>query len=507
MVIQFFATFYVLVLLSQALFLRHGLTHKAKGDGVFVSIQLISMFIIVLAGLNMLFLHFGETGFLFSKICLSGFAALFIIEIGVFAKIKVNNFAGKSHYTKLAVFIVSIIVAISCSISFINVSNEQFFEYIIVPIRPFYNVISNSPEGERIVVFKPGELWDIYAFCWFALVFIYALLDFMRIVMRSIINSIHELIIVLVFVFQFVFFIKFIDNPSYLCFELSFFCYILPYCYYMLVYEDKPWFIRKTLRSILFKQTAAYCVVFNADDLLVDFNESAKRFFGFDSKDVFHLTMEKFISDYVPIGNVPYDSFSVDQILVKGKNSSKSTCQLEYHRLGYFKNETICSFFIINDISNVVKKFSDIQQASMTDNITGLHAQHVLARKIREINMYRRFPYSVAVCSAKIKNNDSHVLNNNMALVNVSECIRNRIRASDFAAYENGHIVLLFPTELDAARRVMERIEEAIRDEQIANFEIEFQYGIAGRQTPDTDIQETLNEAHSLLFKQQVDKK
>ena len=53
----------------------------------------------------------------------------------------------------------------------------------------------------------------------------------------------------------------------------------------------------------------------------------------------------------------------------------------------------------------------------------------------------------------------------------------------------------------------MERIEEAIRDEQIANFEIEFQYGIVGRQTPDTDIQETLNEAHSLLFKQQVDKK
>ena len=188
MVIQFFATFYVLVLLSQALFLRHGMTHKAKGDGVFVSIQLVSMAIILLAGLNMLFMHFGETGFLFSKICLSAFSALFIIQVGIFTKVKVNNFAGKSHYTKLAVFVVSIIVTISCSISFINVSNEQFFKYIVVTIRPFYNVISNIPDGERIVVFEPGELWDIYAFCWFSLVFVYALLDFMRIVMRSIIN-------------------------------------------------------------------------------------------------------------------------------------------------------------------------------------------------------------------------------------------------------------------------------------------------------------------------------
>ena len=320
MVIQFFSVCYLSVIICQILFLRYALNHKAKGNRFFIGVQLVSIFIVLLAGLNMLFLHFGETGFLLSKISFSGFAALFMIEVGIFTKIKITSFADKSKYTSLVIFIVSIVVAISCSMSFINVSTEIFFNYEIVPIRPFYKVLSNqTAEAEHMIVFTPGKLWNSYAFFWFILVFIYALLDFMRIVMRSVINSIHEVMIIFIFVFEFVFFIKFINNPSYLCFELSLFCILLPFMYYYFVFEDKPWIIKRSLRSKLYRYNSAFCVIFNADDLLVDYNESAKKFFGFSNKDILRISLGEFISDYVPLGNVPYDSFSVDQILIKGK--------------------------------------------------------------------------------------------------------------------------------------------------------------------------------------------
>ena len=197
--------------------------------------------------------------------------------------------------------------------------------------------------------------------------------------------------------------------------------------------------------------------------------------------------------------------FLLIRFLLREKKSEKLSCKLEYHRINYFKNATVCSFFIISDISDLIKKFSDIQQASMTDNITGLHAQHVLAKKIRELNMYRRFPYTVATCSATLKNVEDHARNNNMALISAAECIRSKIRSTDFAAYENGNIVLLFPEEFKDAKHVMNRIEACIKEECSKDFDIDFIYGIASRETPDTDIQDTINNANSNMFQKKVD--
>lgn len=496
--VAFFTGFLVLIAL-QFLFLRNGLRKGARGDKNFVTIQLISICIVISYGLNILFLHFGEKGLMLSKTMLSIFGSLFMIELGVFTKVKIENFAQKTKYTNLVVFIVSLIVTFACSISFFNIQSELFFSYDVTKWLPF------SAFGENIVVFVPGDFWMTYAFFWCALVFIYGLLDITRIVMRSLINSIHEVIIIVIFIIEFILFITFVKKPEIFCFQLGVFTVLLPIFYFCLMYRDKPLFIKRSLRSSLFDQTKEMYVIFNADDLLVDFNGTAKEFFGFTNNDVLRLNIKKFISDYVPLGSVPSDSFSIEQIYVKGKNDERRICQLDYKRISYFRNVTRCSFFALHDISELLKSFTDLQQASMTDNITGLLAQHVLTKKIREINMYRKFPYSVAACSVQIKNSSSRTINNNIALIHVSECIRAKIRGSDFASYENGKIILLFPATLEVAQSVMDRIAESINDDELMEFDINFSYGLATRDTPDTDIQETINKAHSLMFQKNIE--
>ncbi|MBQ0002474.1 MAG: hypothetical protein KBT21_02940, partial [Treponema sp.] len=188
--------------------MRNALKKGARGDKNFIAIQLLSIGIILSYVLNVFFLSFGEKGFLLSKIMLSTFATLFMIQLGVFTKVKIDNFSQKTKYTKLVIFIVSLIVFTACSISYLNISSEIFFTYKITKVLPVPFNLGN------ITVFVPGQFWMSYAFFWMAIVFIYGLLNITRIVMRSLINSIHELFINIIFIIEFIFFILFINKQE-----------------------------------------------------------------------------------------------------------------------------------------------------------------------------------------------------------------------------------------------------------------------------------------------------
>ena len=95
-------------------------------------------------------------------------------------------------------------------------------------------------------------------------------------------------------------------------------------------------------------------------------------------------------------------------------------------------------------------------------------------------------------------------MNENFALVKVAECIKSRIRGSDFASYENGNIVLLFPAEYNVAQNVMERIISAIEEDEYLKTDVSFQYGLTTRESPDEDIQQTINRAHAIMFKNKI---
>lgn len=505
MVIYYLICFAV-VSLIQILFMMYAVTHEAKGDKDFLAIQIIAIVIIINTGLNMLYQHFGDTGFLLSKISLSSAAAFFVIQFGIFVRIKVDNFSNNSKYTLLVDFIVTILVIVSCSIAFMNIFNEKFFIYCKTPVIPYFFRNIFNDDFEYITSFKTGPLWSIYLIAWFSLIFIYGLLNFTRIIMRSLINSIHEVIINLIFIIQIIAFIILKETPARLCFYIASFCFLLPILYFLMIHKDKAILQRLPLRSRVFDFSSAIYVIFNADDLLVDFNPAAQKFFGFSEKDIFKLSIADFVKEYVPIGTVPDDDLSIEQIYVNGKNENRSVCQLDFHRITYFKKVSICSFFVIRDISEIVRLYTDIQQSSMTDNLTGLLAQHVLIRKMREINMYRLFPYTVASCSVHIPNEAQKSVNTSIALIHVAECIRSKIRGTDFASYENGNIVLLFPAEMDVAQNVMNRIVAAINEDNSLGFHVEFEYGLSSRETPDTDIQETLSKAHSVMFKQGIEK-
>lgn len=499
MVIHFCAIL-VIAMLIQSLFFVYAIKHEAKGDKGFYRINIISIAILFAHAMNMAFLHLGDEGAFASKMCLSVYLSLYASLIGVFTSIKVMKFEGRTKYSGLVKFIVTIIVTASCSISFMNLWDESFFHYIVRTVEIGFSHYLSA----KVMVLSLGEFWKLYIFFWMTLVLIYGLLDITRIVIRGIVNSVSEIIVLIVFIIQMYFFISLIDKPQILISEMSVYAFLVPMLYYYIFYHNKTWLVKKTLQSKLFNYSSELSVIFNADDLLAEYNHQAEEFFGFTQKDVLKFSVKDFIRDFVPLGTVPSDSISIDQIFVKNRKDQRILCQLQYHRMTYFKNNTVCSIFNLHDISSIYESFAEIQQASMTDHITGLLAQHVLIKKIREINIFRRFPYTAASCSINV-HNDNDAMNENFALVKVAECIKANIRGTDFASYENGNIVLLFPAEMAVAKNVMERIVSAIDHDDYLKNDITFQFGLASRESPDEDIQQTINRAHSIMFKNRIE--
>lgn len=496
-----FCAIIILAVATLIMFMLYGLKHKAKGDGSFVAITVAALLIIISHGLNWFFLYLGDDYLLYSKIAHTCYIAFNTILIGLFTINKINTFADKTKYILLIKFIVGIVVFICCSLIFINIHNELFFTYKISVLEPF------GPDGlhfVRIVTWQMGSMFNVIIFFWILLIAIYGLLAFIRIAIRGVINSVRDFFIIGIFIVQCLFFALFTNRTDIIILQSVIFAYLSPLLYYILIYNMKPLFIKRAIRSNLYEHTNDVLVIFNADNLLTDFNNSAKNFFGFSRKDIYNLTLSNFIKDYVPLGNVPSDSFSVEQIYIKSHDDENRICQLDFHTIKSFKKFTTCSFFIIHDISSIYQNFAEIQQSSMTDRITGLLAQHVLIKKIREINIFRRFPYSVASCSVHVRSIKPDV-NENFALVKVAECIKEKIRGSDFASYENGNIVLLFPAEYNIAQNVMERIVSAIEENDYLKDDVSFQYGLTTRESPDEDIQQTINRAHAIMFKNKIE--
>lgn len=489
------------VIACQILFFAYGIKHEAKSDRYFYSLSINSIAIIVSLALNMFCIHAGNTGIFISKIALSTYFSLFTILAGTLTSINIEYFNDKAKNSYIVKFILSIIVFTICSMTYMNLLNNSFFNYNIKTFSPFEFIFDSY---SNIMVPEFVSLWSLFEFFWVCIILMYFVLSVIRIIMRGPENSVKEFFILSVFLVELFLFVFFSDRPENFMIQTAFFAILVPGIYYIINYHSKPVFVKKTLRSRLFDHANDSIVIFNADGFLTDYNIQAKKMLGFNQKDIYKLTVNNFVKDYVPLGAVPSDSFSIDQIYIKTKNDNRLICQLDYHKIVNFANTTVCSYFILHNISTLFENFAEIQHASMTDHITGLFAQHVLMKKIREINIFRKFPYSAASCSIQIKSNQNDV-NENFALVKVSEYIKSKIRGSDFAAYENGNIILLFNAEQKIAQNVMERIISAIEEDDYLKDDVTVKYGLTEKENPDEDIQQTINRAHAIMFKNKIE--
>lgn len=474
-------------------FFVYGLRNKARKDGAFIALGLTSLLIIIFETLNVFFCNMGAGYHELSIIFFTLFFALCFLQIGILTIYKVYVFRNDTKYSATVYILISIVTLTLVFLILYNLKEQTFFIYnpkkMMIDRRSYEGVIMNF--------FIARKEFSLLIFLLSILMLTYEFLNITRIFTRTIVNSTKEILVASVSLFHYFSILSNTSNSLFMVRELYYFSISIPFVYYIITYYHKPLLVRMSFRSSFFDNTKSLCVIFNADSYLVDFNSAAQDFFGFDRKDILTMTMDDFLLKRVPIGFTPVNNFYIEQFELTGVDQNNALFEVEFHRKKYLNKMTVCSYFLFRDITKIVKRFDDLQLASNTDDMTGLLEHHVLSKKVKEINLYRKFPYTAVTCTPVIKHqfNDSSLNNKNLTLVHISDIVKKTIRNSDFAAYDNGMIIILFPTNLETTEEAMVRISQKVKKESKLDFDFDFIYGMETRSDPDTDMQKAINQA------------
>jgi len=291
---------------------------------------------------------------------------------------------------------------------------------------------------------------------------------------------------------------------TYQIFVLDFF----PVIIYWRFNHYRPFFIHSHIRKLVTEKIGSPSVYFDVNDKLLDYNSDAGEVFGLKKTDIDHLNLADFLKSTT--GNLvrTQSASTVEEINIVLSSGIERIYKMDYSCLTDEYGRNLGTLLFYHDITELKLLYRTMEKTAMTDDMTGLSSATSLKRKITEINLYRKFPYSAVVCELNgyslIQEGFGESVAQN-ALIHMSEILRKQLRASDFASYSEGKItILMADTDVAIAEKVIKRAASILEKDDCFNFMLSLDYGIASKPTKDSDMQLTVSQASARLSKNKV---
>ena len=284
----------------------------------------------------------------------------------------------------------------------------------------------------------------------------------------------------------------------------------VPFVLYHQIHFYRPRFLLSSIRRMVFEKLGTPVVLFDDEDLLADFNSDASSLFNLEKSVINHMTLTDFLQRAVGNQMRERSTSAVEEVTIRSSNGTDSVFKLDYQKLNDKSGKDFGTLLIFHDITELITLYNNMEKAAMVDQLTGLASKVHLKKKITEINLYRKFPYTAVVCSINGINLISEGFGaetGNSARMHVADLLRNQLRASDFAASVDDNMVVLMPdTSVQDAEAVFKRISRILNHDRTFNFSLSFEFGIAGRTSPDSDMQLTVSQAMAEMLSNKMKK-
>ncbi len=283
---------------------------------------------------------------------------------------------------------------------------------------------------------------------------------------------------------------------------------MVPWLLFWYTTSYRPTFTLAYIRKMAFDKLRSPVVLFDVEDLLVDFNSDAANLFALDSSLINHLSISEFLHRSIDNQMRQRTTSTVEEISLTDASGSEQIYNLDYTKLTDPYGKNYGTLLLFHNITELKKLYNTMEKTAMTDMLTGLASKTLLQKKITEINLYRKFPYCAAVCNINGLNLISEGFGDDAgkaALMHVADVLKSQLRSSDFAAYEDGNMVVLMPdTHAEEAKKVLARISKSLKDDRTFSFMLSFEFGVAERSSQDSDMQLTLSQAQAAMLKQKL---
>ena len=306
------------------------------------------------------------------------------------------------------------------------------------------------------------------------------------------------------------FLLEILSLPLFVLHIVNAFISAIPFVLYYQAYLYRPRFLLGSIRQMVFDRLGTPVVLFDNEGLLADFNHDAAKLFVLEKPLINHLDISGFLTRAVGNQMRERSTSTVEEVTVKSSSGQNMIYKLDYTKLKDKYNKNLGTLLLFHDISELKQLYNSMEKTAMTDMLTGLSSKILLQKKITEINLYRKFPYTAVVCSINGINLISEGFGEDAgkaATMHVADLLRSQLRASDFAAYDDGNMIVLMPdTSYEDALSVFKRISRILNHDRTFNFSLSFEYGIASRTSPDSDMQLTVSQAQADMVRNKMKK-
>lgn len=259
---------------------------------------------------------------------------------------------------------------------------------------------------------------------------------------------------------------------------------------------------------MVFDKLGSPVVLFDNEDFLADYNSSAAEVFVLEKQLLNHLTLTDFLKRSVGNQMRERSTSTVEEVTILTPSGQELVYKLDYSKLNDKNGRDYGTLLMFHDISEFKKLYNSMERTAMTDLLTGLSSRVHLQKKITEINLYRKYPYTAVVCSISGIDLITEGFGEDAgkaATMHVADLLRSQLRASDFAAYDDGNMIILMPdTGSSDAEAVFNRISRILKHDRAFNFSLSFVFGVASRASRDADMQLTVSQAQADMLKNKM---
>jgi diguanylate cyclase (GGDEF)-like protein/PAS domain S-box-containing protein len=188
---------------------------------------------------------------------------------------------------------------------------------------------------------------------------------------------------------------------------------------------------------------------------------------------------------------------------------SRSYYETFYNPIFGENNEIIGAAVLARDITDRKNRESEILHISFHDKLTGLYNRRFLEEEIIRLDIKRQLPITIVMVdlnSLKVANDTFGHNTGDIIIREAAGLLKKICRSDDILARWGGDefVILLPKTPIKDAEEIVTRIKKECSKFVVENIPIGFAIGIAAKTKENQDINRTINEAESNMYRNKL---
>lgn len=280
------------------------------------------------------------------------------------------------------------------------------------------------------------------------------------------------------------------------------------YYHYSFHYEPRKMLCQT--RNMIVDHLSTPLALFDNRGCLLDFNVGAREFLGIRNRDKGILVKEEFEKQNLNLNTDSVHTFRNGDMELKLKHRG-----LDYYynmnrkNLYDKKRRLIGSLYLFQDISQQKVMYQEIKNLANYDQLTGLSNKNAFLNVLKKMDTAENLPISIVIGNInglKIINDIFGTKEGDRVINFVVETLLKNIRSQDFVARLDGDetIIVMPGFEEKDALSVIKHVSESCSSCLEFDFEVNIEFGVAIKRTPDENIHDIVKNARDNMYKRKL---